>query len=196
MPLFLAKTGGVPTVLLKDGDRVVAYTLTTHGAKQLRGAGVRSGQKFPGKVLASLIRSGYAHSPKPADAAGQGLFGFEDVETSNFLPRCEITGTTSDVHFVVYGEGSGTVAKLLGPDARFVLQKVTTLSLPVAILNPEILGQLETAQKAPHGSAAAITLREWFRQDFESSWEKLQRTNAQKQEVLALGSDVSELPLN
>lgn len=39
------------------------------------------------------------------------------------MPRCEMTGVTSDVHLAVYGDGSGTVAKLPGPEPRFVLQK-------------------------------------------------------------------------
>ena len=196
MPLFQAKTGSVPTVLMKDNERVVAYTLTPQAAKQLRAAGVHSGQRFSAQVLAALIRSGQAHSPRTAAAAGQGLLGFSGEETGNFLPRCEMTGVTSDVHLVVYGEGTGTVAKLLGPEPRFVLQKVTQLSVPVTILSLAAVNQLETAQKLPPKSPAAATLREWFHQDFESAWAKLQRDNARKQEVLPLGPDGTELPLD
>ena len=133
MPLFQVKPGSVPAALMKDNEGIVAYSLTPQGAKQLRAAGVRSGQKFPARVLAALIRSGQAHSPRPADAAGQNLFTFDDEETGRYLPRCELTGVTSDVHLVVYGDGSRTVAKLLGPEPRFVLQKVTTLSMPVTV---------------------------------------------------------------
>ena len=196
MPLFQAKTGNVPAVLTKDGDRIVAYTLTPQGAKQLRAAGVRNGQKFPARLLASLVRSGLAHSPHLADAAGQALLGFQADEKENFLPRCELTGATSDVHLVVYGEGSGTIAKLLGMEPRFVLQKATKLSVPVTVLSLAAIGQLETAQKLPPNSAAASTLREWFRQDFESGWEQLQRENSRRQEALPLGPDEGELPLD
>jgi hypothetical protein len=195
MPLFQAKTGSAPTVLVKDGDRVVAYALTPQGAKQLRAAGVRSGQKFPARILASLVRTGQAHSPGAADAAGQGMFGFQPDEATT-LPRCEMTGVTSDVHLVVYTDGAGTVAKLLGPEPRFILQKTTTLSVPVAVLSLAIINQLETSQKLPAHSPAAAILREWLRHDFDGIWEKLQRDNAQKQETLPLGSDAGDLQLN
>ena len=81
-------------------------------------------------------------------------------------------------------------------DPRFVLQKVTHLSIPVTILNPATLSQLETAQKLPLKSPAAATLREWFREDFEGSWAKLQQENTRKQGVLPLDPDGSELPLD
>jgi hypothetical protein len=195
MPLFQAKSAAGPVAITKDKDRIVAYTLTSEGVKKLREAGVRSGQDFPSRAFAALIRSGQAHSPRVADAAGQKQFGFTREETDLQLPRCEMTGVTSDVHLVVYGDGTGTVAKLLGPEPRFVLQKVTSLSVPLTVLSLATVGQLETAQKLPLKSAAAVTLREWFRQDLESAWEKLQKTNARKQEELSLGPDGSELPL-
>jgi hypothetical protein len=195
MPLFLAKTGSPSTVLTKDKDRIVGYMLTPDGTKQLRAAGVRSGGKIPARVLASLIRSGNAHSPRPAESAGQHRFDFADDNTADYLPRCEMTGTTGDVHLVVYGEANGTVAKLLGPEPRFLLQKVTSLSVPVMILNPRLLGQLEAANKIPPKSAAASTLRGWFRQDLESAWEKLQQEHDRKQEMLPLGGAGDDLPL-
>jgi hypothetical protein len=107
-----------------------------------------------------------------------------------------MTGVTSDVHLVVYGEGNGVVAKLLGTEPRFVLQKVTSLSVPVTVLNAAILGQLEAANKIPPKSSAAAALRAWFRQDLESSWEKLQREHGRKQEMLALGGGGDDLPLS
>lgn len=196
MPLFQAKSAAGPVAITKDKDRIVAYTLTSEGVKKLREAGVRSGQDFPSRAFAALIRSGQAHSPRVADAAGQKQFGFDHRdETDVHLPRCEMTGVTSDVHLVVYGDGTGTVAKLLGPEPRFVLQKVTSLSVPLTVLSLATVGQLETAQKLPLKCAAAVTLREWFRQDFEGAWAKLQKENARKQGVLPLGPDGGELPL-
>ncbi len=195
MPLFHAKSPTGPVAITKDKDRIIAYTLTPEGVKKLREAGVRNGQEFPSRAFAALIRSGQAHSPRIADAAGQKQFGFDRDETDLHLPRCEMTGVTSDVHLVVYGEGSGTIAKLLGPEPRFVLQKVTQLSVPVTVLSLAAISQLETANKLPLKSAAAATLRDWFRQDFESAWEKLQKENARKQGVLSLGPDEAELPL-
>jgi hypothetical protein len=195
MPLFQAKSAAGPVAITKDKDRIVAYTLTSEGVKKLREAGVRSGQDFPSRAFAALIRSGQAHSPRVADAAGQKQFGFTREETDLQLPRCEMTGVTSDVHLVVYGDGTGTVAKLLGPEPRFVLQKVTSLSVPLTVLSLATVGQLETAQKLPIKSAAAATLRDWFRQDLESAWEKLQRENAHKQGLLSMGPDADELPL-
>ena len=194
MPLYQAKSGAAGSILAKDGERVVAYSLTPQGTKQLRAAGVRSGQKVPARVLASLVRTGNAHSPRLADAAGQSMLGFKEDEQT-CLPRCELTGTTSDVHLVVYGESSGTVAKLLGPEPRFLLQKVTTLSVPIAALSLAAVDRLETAQKVPLGTTAAATLRDWFRQDMEAAWEKLQRENGRTQGALSLGSADDELPL-
>ncbi len=195
MPLFLSKPGTAPNVLTKDKERIVSYTITPDGAKQLRAAGIRSGAKVPSRILAALIRSGNAHSPRLAESPGQVRFDFKGDDSADFLPRCEMTGAASDVHLVVYGEGSGTVAKLLGPEPRFVLQKVTRLSVPVTVLSLATVSQLETAQKLPLKTAAAATLRDWFRQDFESAWEKLQKQNVRKQEVLPLGPDGGELPL-
>lgn len=196
MPLFQAKSATGPVAITKDKDRIVAYTLTPDGVKKLREAGVRSGQEFPSRAFAALIRSGLAHSPRVADAAGQKQFGFDRHEEIDLhLPRCEMTGVTSDVHLVVYGDGIGTVVKLLGPEPRFVLQKVTQLSVPVTVLSLATVSQLETAQKLPLKSAATTTLRDWFRQDFESAWEKLQKENVRKQGVLTLGPDENELPL-
>lgn len=146
-------------------------------------------------MLASLVRSGHAHSPRLAESAGQHQFDFADDETSNFLPRCEMTGVVSDVHIVVYGEGNGVVAKLLGMEPRFVLQKVTSLSIPVTILNSATLGQLESTNKVPLKSAEAATLRGWFRQDLESAWEKLQRDHGRTQEMLPLSGTDGDLPL-
>jgi hypothetical protein len=194
MPIFQSKSGAAATVLAKDGDRIVVYFLTPQGTKQLRSAGVRSGQKIPARVLASLVRTGNAHSPHLADAAGQSILGFKEEEPTG-LPRCEMTGSTSDVHLVVYGDGSSTVAKLLGPEPRFVLQKVTTLSVPISALSLAAVGRLETVQKVPIGTVAAATLRDWFRQDLEASWEKLQRENGRRQAALPLDSSEDELPL-
>jgi hypothetical protein len=196
MPLLHAKSGNPATAITKDRDRIVAYTLTPQGAKQLRAAGVRHGQQFPARALAALLRSGHAHSPRPADASGQNLFGFVDDEIGRHMPRCEITGVTSDVHVVVYGEGTGTVAKLLGPEPRFVLQKATTLSISVTILSLAAIEQLETAQKLPLKSEAAAVLRTWFRQDFETVWDKLTRDQKRKQTILPLGPGGGELSLD
>jgi hypothetical protein len=81
-------------------------------------------------------------------------------------------------------------------EPRFVLQKATKLSVPVTVLSLAAIGQLETAQKLPPNSDAASTLREWFRHDFESGWEQLQRENSRRQEALPLGPDEGELPLD
>ena len=96
---------------------------------------------------------------------------------------------------LVYGEGSGSVVKLLALEPRFVLQKVTTLSVPIAALCLAAVGRLEAAKKLPIGTAAAATLRDWFRQDMEAAWEKLLRENGRTQGALPLGSADDELPL-
>jgi hypothetical protein len=176
MPMFHSPKGQPPGVLTKDKDRVLHYALTPEGTKQLRAAGLRSGDTVPARVLASLIRSGHAHSPRPAEAAGQVRFDFGEDNTADFLPRCELTGTSADLHLVVYGEGSGVVARLLAREPRFLLQKVTTLSIPVAALGAASLAILEAAEKLPRGSAAASSLREWWRQDWEAAWERLRQS--------------------
>jgi len=99
------------------------------------------------------------------------------------------------VHLVVYGEGSGSIAKLLALEPRFVLQKATTLSVPIAALSLAAVGRLEAAKKLPLGTAAAAALRDWFRQDMEAAWEKLLRENGRTQGALPLGSVDDELPL-
>ena len=193
MPLFQSTAGRPPLILAKDRDRVIAYTLTPSAAKRLRENGVRHGRTVPGRVLASLIRAGDAHSPRPADASGQQVI-FED-DTADHLPRCELTGATTDLHLVVYNEGNGVVAKLLATEPRFVLQKVTTLTVPLTTLNLAVLDTLEITGKLPGGTAGAKTLRHWFRQDLESGWRKLEKELAKTQQSLDLGPSADELPL-
>jgi hypothetical protein len=186
MPLFLSPKGTPAQVLTKDKERIIGYGLTPEGLKQLRAAGIRSGEKVPSHVLVSLIRAGNAHSPRPAESAGQVQFNFGDDRTSDFLPRCEMTGSTADIHLVIYGEGNGVVAKLLSREPRYLLQRVTAVSVPVTILSPAALGHLEAAGKLPTGSVAATTLREWFRQDWDASWEKLRSERDLRQDDLPL----------
>ncbi|MSU53193.1 MAG: hypothetical protein EXS41_07335 [Opitutaceae bacterium] len=95
MPLFQSTTGKPPQILAKDRDCVITYTLSTAAAKRLRETGVRHGRTVPGRVLAALIRTGDAHSPRTADAAGQQVI-FED-DSATHLPRCELTGATTDL---------------------------------------------------------------------------------------------------
>ncbi len=193
MPLFQSQSGQPPLILTKDRDRVIAYALTSSAAKRLRESGVRHGRKVPGRVLASLIRSGEAHSPRAADAAGQQVI-FGDDDTADHLPRCELTGGTTDLHLVVYGEGNGVVAKLMSTEPRFILQKVTALSVPLAVLSLPALETLEATGKLPCGTPAAQTLRRWFRQDFESGWRRLERELGKTQTSLDLGPSPDDLP--
>jgi len=193
MPLFHRTAGQPPQILAKDRDRVITYTLSPAAAKRLRETGVRHGRSVPGRVLASLIRTGDAHSPRIADAAGQQVI-FED-DSATHLPRCELTGATTDLHLVVYGEGQGIVAKLVATESRFLLQKITTLSVPLATLTIAVLATLETIGKLPVGSPAAKILRAWLRQDLEASWTKLAAQRAEPQQSLELGPTPDELPL-
>ena len=194
MPLFQSTGGKPPTILAKDRERVFIYQLTTAGAKRLRENGARHGRQVPGRVLASLIRSGEAHSPTVADAAGQKSL-FED-DTSDHLPRCELTGATTDLHLIVYGEGNGVVAKLVSTEPRFLLQKGTTLSVPLAALTAAVVDTLESTGKLKSGSEAAKILRQWFRRDFEAAWTKLAAERREPQISLELGRSTDELPLD
>ncbi|MSU50391.1 MAG: hypothetical protein EXS37_15120 [Opitutus sp.] len=185
------KTGAV--ALTKDKDRILAYTLTPAALRRLRDHGVRIGGALPSSVLAALIRAGDAHSPRPADAAGQGqLFG--DDDTADHLPRCETTGTTADLHLVVHAATGAVVAQLLSSDARFVLRKSTSLSLPIWLLSTRLLDQLEASGTIPRSADATGRLREWFRRDHEDVWIKLAKSSTQ-QSALDLGSSSDELPL-
>lgn len=154
---------------------------------------MRHGRKFPAAILASLIRSGDAHSPRLADHAGQ-ITLWSDEDTEQQLPRCEMTGSTADLHLVVYGEGIGTLVKLLSPEPRFLLQKVTKLSVPIWVLTTPILDQLHATGLLPSAAPAATTLRAWFRKNYDTAWEKLQ-SGAALQETLDLGTTGDELPL-
>lgn len=194
MPLFQSSFGQPPLILTKDQGRIIAYALTAAAIKRLRSSGVRHGHQVSGRVLASLVRTGDAHSPRPADAAGQELL-FTTDDTADHLPRCELTGSTSDLHLIVYGDGNGVVAKLAAAEPRFLLQKVTTMSIPLPALSLAILDMLEATHKLPPGTIAAQTLRRWFRQDLDSAWQKLETSLAKTQQSLNLGQDPDELPL-
>ena len=196
MPIFQSSRSQPPIILTKDKDRILAYLLSPDGAKQLKAAGIRTGATVPARVLASLIRSGLAHSPHPADAAGQTRFDFSDDDTASFLPHCELTGTSGDVHLVVYGEAQGTVAKLLSREPRFLLQKVTSVSVPVGILSNAALNILEVSGKLPGATAAAARVRHWLRQDLDTAWEKLRQSHDQRQADLPLDATPDHLPLS
>ena len=195
MPLFNSRNASAPTALIKDRDRIMEYSLDPKGVKQLRKAGVRSGQAFPASVLASLVRAGLAHSPRIADGRGQEMLGVEE-EPSHFLPRCELTGSMSDVHLVVCEEPDGPTARLLGPDPRFLARKTTTMSIPVSVLTLDILGKLEVAHKIPPGSPALAVVQEWLRLDLEGGWEALASANRRSQQSLKFGPQEDELHLD
>lgn len=194
MPLFQNPSKQAALALTKDGDRIVAYTLTPVAVRRLRENGVRHGRKFPAPILASLIRAGDAHSPRLADHAGQMAL-FSDDNTADQLPRCEVTGSATDLHLVVYGEGLSTVVKLLSTEPRFVLQKMTKLSIPIWVLSASALEHLEAAGKIPIESAAATTLRQWFGKNYDAAWKKLLAASA-RQADLDLGPAGGELPLS
>ena len=194
MPLFQSSPKQPALALTKDRDRIIAYSLTPAAVSRLRASGVRHGRKFPAAILASLIRTGDAHTPRLADHAGQ-ISLFSDDQTADQLPRCEVTGSTTDLHLVVYGDALGTVAKLLSPEPRFVLQKATKLSIPAWTLNAPVLDQLEATAKMPLETAAAKTLRQWFRKSYDAAWERLLAVNG-RQDFLELGSASGELPLS
>ena len=193
MPLLRrdGKTGAV--ALTKDKDRILAYTLTPAALRRLRDHGVRIGGALPSSILAALIRAGDAHTPRPADGEGQGqLFG--DDDTADQLPRCETTGSTADLHLVVHAAPGAPVAQLLSPDARFVLRKSTSLSVPIWLLSTRLLDQLEASAQLPRAADATARLRQWFRRDHEDAWARLAKSRAQ-QSALDLGSPSDELPL-
>ena len=194
MPLFQSPPKHSALALTKDGARIIAYTLTSAAIRRLRESGVRHGRKFPATILASLIRSGDAHSPRPADHAGQ-ISLFSDDDTADQLPRCEVTGSTTDLHLVVYSEALGTEVKLLSTEARFVRQKTTKLSIPIWALSASILDQLEATGTLLLKSAAATTLRQWFRRNYDAAWERLLASNS-RQSDLDLGPTSEELPLS
>jgi hypothetical protein len=192
MPLFHHPRGGNAQVFTKDRDRIVAYALAPAGLRQLRDAGLRAGDEVPSRVLAALIRAGLAHSPSAAEAAGQARFNFAGDTTADSLPRCQVTGSSADVHLVVHEEATGPVAQLLAPEPRMLLRRTTTLSLPAVLVYPDLLAQLENAGKVPPGSAAAALLRDWLRLDLARAWEE--RSRARHTPDLPLGRD-TELPL-
>ena len=194
MPLFQSSPKQPAQALTKDWERIIAYALTPAAVRRLRESGVRHGRKFPAAILASLIRSGDAHSPRAADHAGQ-ISLFTDDDTADQLPRCEMTGTTTDLHLVVYGEGLGTVVKLLGTEPRFLLQKATKLSIPIWALSASVLDQLEATSSMPAGSAAATALHHWFRRNYDAAWEKFLASGT-RQDDLDLGPGTGELPLS
>ena len=193
MPLLRREASKEAVALTKDKERILAYSLTTAALRRLRENGVRVGATFPASILASLIRTGDAHSPHPAEAEGQSKL-FEGDTTADDLPRCEMTGTTADLHIVVHGADAAKVAQLLSAEARFVLRKSTTLSLPIWLLNSRLLEQMEAANLLPHSTPAAKVLRQWFQRDYDQAWKKLAKSQA-RQAALDFGPIADELPL-
>jgi hypothetical protein len=90
---------------------------------------------------------------------------------------------------------NGVVARLLSREPRFLLQKVTTVSIPVAALGAASLTILEATEKLPRGTVAAASLREWWRQDWEAAWERLRQSRSTRQGDLPLGQSSDTLPL-
>jgi hypothetical protein len=194
MPLLQREGTKSAIALTKDKERVLAYSLTAAALRRLKDSGVRVGSVFPTTILVSLIRTGDAHSPRPAESAGQGkLFG-EEI-TADELPRCEVTGTMADLHLVVHAVDGAAVAQILSADARFVLRKATSLSIPIWTLNSRLIDQLEMSAAMPRSSNASALLRLWFLRDYQDAWSKLARANA-VQSALNLGPSEEELSLH
>ena len=163
---------GVPFALAKDGDRILAYALTPAAVRRLQKSGVRHGRKFPSSILLSLIRTGDAHSPRPADGEGRHSFF---LKTMSSISCQDVRGPEprADLHLVVYSDGGNAAAKLLSIEARFILQKVTSLSIPIWGLSEALVDQMEATGKLPRGTEAAKTLRQWFARDYEGAGEEI-----------------------
>jgi len=194
MPLLRRQGPKDAVAVTKDKERVLAYNLTPAGLRRLRESGVRIGSRFPSSILASLIRTGDAHSPHAAEAQGQALLFTSDT-TADELPRCALTGSIADLHLVVVqGFGHSAVAHLLSPEARIDLRRLTTLSVPIWMLQSRLLDQLEASGSVPQSTEAVEALRQWLKRDYEEAWQKLAKSNA-RQADLNLGPAEGELPL-
>lgn len=192
MPLLQREGSKGAVAVTKDKERILAYSLTAAALRRLKDSGVRVGSVFPTTILVSLIRSGDAHSPRPAEVVGQGkLFG--DEITAEELPRCEVTGTMADLHLVVHG-ADAAIAQILSAEARFVLRKSTSLSMPIWALSSRLLDQLEASDTMPRTTKAASILRQWFLRDYQEAWAKLAKANT-VQSALDLGPSEEELSL-
>lgn len=174
---------------------VVTFQITEAGRLALAEAGVKAGEKFPQAILLDLIRRGEAFTggsgvDAPSDDPAQMLidWGMEE-DLDSHLPKCEETGSAIDLHLVVVEENGQPRARLLGPDPRHILRKVTTLSIPLVALTLDLLDRLETVEKLPKDNPAVATVRDWLRQDRAKEWERLRQIQSQRQADLGLDTD-------
>ena len=182
--------------------RVVAFQLSPTAAQRLMGAGVIEGSRLPNKLLLALIQSGDALTGAEVRATRSGKqgalpFGEGELDTDGILPRCEETGGHIDLHLVVLDDGFGggrRKTRLLSLEPRHVLRKLTSLSLPVAVLSQRTLDQLIATDKVNTGSSAVTMLSRWFGYRLASAWDELARLRSARQEGLVFDRN-DELPL-
>ena len=75
-----------------------------------------------------------------------------------------------------------------------MLRKLTSLSLPVAVLSQRTLDQLIATDKVNTGSSAVTMLSRWFGYRLASAWDELARLRSARQEGLVFDRN-DELPL-
>lgn len=190
MPVFYQRTdgSGFYAKACIQGN-IVTFQLTTRGAAQLREAGVEAGGKFPLRLLMALYRPGDAFTLKGGSGpkagyheAEQFCFEFgENQAAEKLFPACSETGSYSDLHLVVQGEGETSTAKLLCPEARAELAGPVTLNLPLALVSLESLARLEALDKLPANSEVVRALRQSLADVLDAEWEKFRRLKAHRQ---------------
>lgn len=173
---------------------VVTFQLTERGFARLSAVGVGLGERFNLTLLADLTREGDAftrrRSPGYHEAEQFELDFKESTESEVLFPACSVTGRFDDLNLVVLSVAGELRVQLLVSEERDRVAGTVHLSVPLAILSPTVLDQLESTEHLPLGCPVVQELRQWFRQDASAEWDRLKRSRNIRQ--VALNFDVPD----
>lgn len=170
---------------------VVTFQLTERGFDRLSAVGVGLGEYFGLTLLADLTREGDAFTrrrgPGYHEAEQFELDFKESSESEALFPACSVTGRFDDLHLVVQKDSDELRVQLLVADERDRVTGTIHLSVPLAIISPAVLDQLESTEHLPAGCPVVQELRQWLRQDASAEWDRLRQTRNVRQGSLPLG---------
>jgi hypothetical protein len=180
-------------ILASVRGSVITFQLTDRGHSRLLGIGIEDGDHFHLSLLADLTRDGDAYTGGRGSArheAEQFEFQFDTTESKEsevLFPACKVTGRFDDLHLVTSENGEGMSALLLTPEAISSVAGTIRLSVPITILNLEALGSLELTGHLPEACDVTRDLRDWFRKEASTEWEKIKNARrVPRQQALSL----------
>ena len=172
-------------VLTAIRGAVITYQLTSEGEKKLTAAGIICGQQFERALLLDLYRSGDAFTrgsevDDPLASQMEMDFANDPVPETAF-PACDVCNSVNDLHLTLTGIPEDLVAQLQCAACCAIPAARPDTSIPVALLSRPILSRLFQMKPVTRKGNYVTRFEELLRTEFESKWEALHKSRAEKQ---------------